>query len=330
MYRTDTHHQEQRVAESDELQLVGQESLQQCGGEQHILREEIMDLSRENEREMSCAFGGKRGEETRRRVTRGASYSVDVDIRDRHDTALQQRDESGDVRHPPDEQKTETRGGNHTGFEARQPRPYGSTPPRVDVSSADIRRVDLIGRSVTSMSLANAVETTTGEPGTANNSEAPLLWTLVVRQCQLSSLIPVAGLLHHLDGLMGLRIHEVDGLALAGVERVLADAPCLSTLTICKCGLTYLPRLQSGSIEVLDLSDNQLASASGLEMLFRLKELILAGNHISTLTDLRPLISLGAGCLREFSLDRNPVTTIPRYQYGRTQVLGHTNSAKKA
>lgn len=319
MYRADTDHRWQRVAESDEVVLAGQENLP-CGGEQHSLREEIMELSLESERETSCAlsslgvFGAKR--EGICGVTTSTAYSVAG--RDRSTIALHQRAGPGDARHQP-----ETRGGDRTGFEAL-------LSQRVDMSTADIRRVDLIGRSVTSMSLANAAEATMGEPATTTNSEAPLLWSLAIRQCQLSSLIPVAGLLHHLDGLMGLRVHEVAGLALAGVERVLADARCLSTLTICKCGLTYLPRLQSGSIEVLDLSDNKLESANGLEMLFRLKELNLAGNNISTVTHLRPLISLGAGCLRELRLDKNPVKNIPRYEHGNVYCVGPRCTAVEA
>lgn len=312
MYRADTDHRRERVAESDEVLLAGQERLS-SSGEQHSLREEIMALSRENERETSCvlsslgAFGPKR--EQIQRVTTRASYAVEG--RDTN-KAVHQRARPSDVGHQLDQEKMETRGGNRTEFEALLSRPSGNALSRADNSTTDIRRVDLIGRSVTSMSLANVVEATMGEPTTTTNDEVPLLWSLVIRQCQLSSLIPVAGLLHHLDGLMGLGVHEVAGLALAGVERMLADAQCLSTLTIRKCGLAHLPRLQSGSIEVLDLSDNKLESTSGLEMLFRVKELNLAGNNISTLADLRPLISLGAGCLRELNLDRNPILNIPR------------------
>ncbi|CAM9469738.1 unnamed protein product, partial [Ectocarpus fasciculatus] len=142
----------------------------------------------------------------------------------------------------------------------------------------------------------------------------PLLWSLTFRQCQLASLLPVAGLLHHLDGLIGLGFHGIDRLALAGVERVLADARCLCTLTIRHCGLTRLPRLQSGSIEVLDLSNNAIESAAGLETLFRLKELNLAGNRIRTLLGLRPLVPLGTGRLRELNLESNPVQNTPRYR----------------
>lgn len=307
MYPSDTDHRLPRVAKSDGVLLPP-------AGEQHTLREEIMELSRASERETVIvlsglsAFGAK--QEERREVSTAANT-----VHGRDTTkALHQRTGLGSVEHQPEEQ-TEIRGGTCTGVEALLCRPSGNAPPRVDISTADIRRVDLIGRSITSMSVANAVEATIGECATTTTSEAPLLWSLVIRQCQLSSLIPVAGLLHHLDGLMGLRVHDVPGLALAGVERVLADARCLSTLAICKCGLLFLPRLQSGSIEVLDLSDNKLGSASGLEMLFRLKELNLAGNNISTLTELRPLISLGAGCLRELILDRNPVNNIPRYEH---------------
>lgn len=309
MYRADTDYRQQRIAKSDEVVL-----LPSAGEQQNILRKEIMELSRESERETSfvvsslSAFGAKQDE--RREVTTAIAHAVDG----RDTTIAHQRAGPGDVGHEPGKEKTEIRGTNCTGFEALLSRPSRNALPPEDISTADIRRVELIGRSITSIGLANAVEATMGEPTTSTNSEAPLfLWSLLIRQCQLSSLIPVAGLLHNLDGLVGLRVHEVAGLALAGLERVLADARCLSTLTICKCGLSFLPRLQSGSIEVLDLSDNKLESASGLEMLFRLKELNLAGNNIRSLADLRPLISLGAGCLRELSLDRNPVNNIPRY-----------------
>lgn len=309
MYLADTDHRPQRIAKSDEVRLAGLESLFSVG-EQRSLREEIRELSRENERETRglSVFGAKR--EDRRGVTTRTAYADEG-----RDTG------PSDVEHQSDEEKMEVPGGNRTGLEGLLSRPSGNALPRADISTADIRRVDVIGRSITSMSLANAVEATMGEPTTATNDEAPPLWSLVIRQCQLSSLIPVAGLLHYLDGLVGLRFHEVAGLALAGVERVLADARCLSTLTICKCGLSNLPRLQSGSIEVLDLSDNKIESASGLEMLFRLKELNLAGNNISALTDLRPLISLGAGCLRELSLDRNPLKSVPRYARASEKVL---------
>ncbi|CAM9286625.1 unnamed protein product [Ectocarpus sp. 12 AP-2014] len=200
------------------------------------------------------------------------------------------------------------------------------------VSIGEIRRVDLVGQAVTSSGLADVVEATMGIPTTPaapsrhvdDTKERkdmcdPLLWSLTFRQCQLESLLPVAGLLYHLDGLIGLGVHRIDGLALAGVERVLADARCLCTLTIRHCGLARLPRLQSGSIEVLDLSNNAIESAAGLETLFRLKELNLAGNRIRTLLGLRPLVPLGTGRLQELNLESNPVQNTPRY---RESVLG--------
>ncbi|CAM9336064.1 unnamed protein product, partial [Hapterophycus canaliculatus] len=141
----------------------------------------------------------------------------------------------------------------------------------------------------------------------------PLLWSLVIRQCQLPSLLPVAGLLHHLDGLVSLGLHEIDGLALAGVERVLADARRLTSLTIRRCGVTRLPHLQSGSIEMIDLSDNAIEDTSGLETLFRLRKLNLSGNNLRTLLGVRSLVPLGAGSLRELILDRNPLQNSPRY-----------------
>ncbi|CAB1113299.1 unnamed protein product [Ectocarpus sp. CCAP 1310/34] len=195
------------------------------------------------------------------------------------------------------------------------------------VSIGEIRKVDLVGQAVTSLGLADVVEATLGIPTTPaapsrhvdDTKERKdmcdlLLWSLTFRQCQLESLLPVAGLLHHLDGLIGLGIHGTDGLALAGIERVLADARCLCTLTIRDCGLARLPRLQSGSIEVLDFSNNAIESAAGLETLFRLQELNLAGNRIRTLSDLRPLLPLGTGRLRELNLENNPVQDSPRYR----------------
>lgn len=207
----------------------------------------------------------------------------------------------------------------------------GLPPPRPSASGrgaspGEIRRVDLVGQSVTSLGLADVVEAALGAIPTTHappsrhfddtrerkNMDDPLLWSLTFRQCQLESLLPVAGLLNHLDGLIGLGIHGIDRLALAGVERVLADARCLCTLTIRHCRLVRLPRLQSGSIEVLDLSNNAIESAAGLETLFRLKELNLAGNRIRTLLGLRPLVPLGTGCLRELNLKSNPVQNTPR------------------
>lgn len=319
MHRAGTPPGSQRYAEIDEVHvpLTDQQVLLSSGGEQHVLREEILELSRENEQERSRALFRAGAFAAEREDIRGIMPRSAYDVEGRDiNIAMHQRARPRDVGHRPDREEVEIHGDDRTAFEALPSRPSGNTVSRVDINAADIRRVDLIGRSVTSMSLGNSVEAIVGEPTTIINGEAPLLWSLVIRQCQLFSLLPVAGLLHHLDNLTGLRVHEVAGLALAGVERVLADARCLSTLTISNCGLTHLPRLQSGSIEVLDLSDNKLDSASGLEMLFRLKELNLAGNNLSTLTDLRPLISLGAGCLRELNLDRNPIRKLPRYERG--------------
>ncbi|CAN0106393.1 unnamed protein product [Scytosiphon promiscuus] len=201
-----------------------------------------------------------------------------------------------------------------------------ASPRRSSRGTTDIQRVEVAGRAVTSMGLADVVEAQLGSPAQPwqvedevrrgqTQSEPPRLWSLVLRQCQLSSLLPVAGLLHHLDGLVSLGLHEIAGLALAGVERVLADARCLASLTIRRCGVTRLPRLQSGSIETLDLSDNAIEDTSGLETLFRLKELDLSGNDLRTLLGIRSLVPLGAGSLRGLKLDGNPLQSSPsRYR----------------
>ncbi len=316
-------------AGTDQAFLAAQQSLLSSGREQHALREEIVKLSREEEREMVDARAKRKdGRGGRRKVTgTWAGNAIDgggAETR-RFDREAGQRH----AMHGSDQARRETPRANIVGIGSIQSSSYREAPlPRVDVSNAaDIRRIELVGRGVTSISLAGAVEATLGAPTISarawrptndeasghNSQRAPLLWALFIRQCQLPSLIPVAGLLHNLDGLTGLGIHEVEGLALAGVERVLADARCLSTLTIRRCGLTHLPRLQSGSIEVLDLGENDIENTSGLETLFRLKELHLDGNNISTLADLRPLVPPGAGSLRELNLDNNPLQTIPRY-----------------
>lgn len=296
-----------------------QQSLLSCSVEQRSLREDIINLTREDERETShilstaVGAGGAKREESRQitdnKTPLGGSTplhpepgpSITHDGTDQDEKGIQGID-----------------GIQNAALESPPPPP---ACPRAAVSTADIRRVDLVGQAVTSMGLADAVDATLDAPRTnctappmQTNGEVgqgtqatPLLWVLAIRQCQLSSLLPVAGLLYRLDGLIGLGVHDVAGLELAGVERVLADARCLSTLTIRRCGLVRLPCLQSGSIEVLDLSDNEIENTSGLETLFRLRELNLAGNNIGALTDLRPLVPLGAGCLRELNLDRNPL-----------------------
>lgn len=209
------------------------------------------------------------------------------------------------------------------------PLPRPPSPQRAVTGTTNMSRVEVVGRAVTSMGLADAVEAELGSPGTTfadqpvghaenevrrrDTHVEPLLWSLVIRQCQLPSLLPVAGLLHHLDGLVSLGLQEISGLALAGVERVLADATCLISLTIRRCGVIRLPRLQSGSIEMLDLSDNVIEDTSGLETLFRLRELNLSGNNIRTLSGVRSLVPLGAGSLRELNLNWNPLEHCPRY-----------------
>ena len=316
--------------------LAAQESLLSVGGEQLTLREDILSLAREEEREMSDVLP-IRGASTAKREGRGGRQGVTtcdsaayaVNVKGTSTRALRRKYRQCDAVIASSQEVRETRGINNRECGAFQARHFQEVPPaRVDESiAADIRRVEVVGRAVTSISLASAVETTLDGPtvftspsglandeaGRQDSQRAPALWALSIRQCQLPSLIPVAGLLHNLDGLIALGIHEVDGLALAGVERVLADARCLSTLTIRRCRLSQLPRLQSGSIEVLDLGENDIESTSGLETLFRLKELNLEGNNLSTLAELRPLVPPGAGSLRELNLNNNPLQTIPRY-----------------
>lgn len=324
-------------AGTDQAFLAAHQSLLSSGGEQLALREEIVNLSREAEREMADAlpvpgafFGAKRqGEGGGGRVGK-ATETNEADGGGADTKKLHREDGLRHAVHVSDEAKRAAKGANNVEFgSTSQSSSYREAPhPRACVSNAgDIRRIELVGRDVTSISLAGAVEAVLGAPtisagasrhtndeaGGHNSQRAPLLWALFIRQCQLPSLLPVAGLLHNLDGLTGLGIHHVEGLALAGVERVLADAPCLNMLTIRRCGLTHLPRLQSGSIEVLDLGENDIGNTSGLETLFRLKELNLEGNTISTLADLRPLVPPGAGSLRELNLDNNPLQKIPRY-----------------
>lgn len=296
--------------------VAHRQSLLSCGVvEQHSLLEDIINLTREDERETSNFLSA------------AVVGSVDA----KREKSRQMTDSNTHPERGPsiarDGPAQDTKGiqgidGIHAA--ALQSPKSPSACPRAATSTTDIRRVDLVGQAVTSMGLADVVDATLGAPRTtccAVSSTQPndevvqdtrRLWVLTIRQCQLSSLLPVAGLLHHLDGLIGLGIHDVAGLALAGVERVLAEARCLNTLTIRRCGLVHLPRLQSGSIEVLDLSDNAIENTSGLETLFRLKELNLAGNRISALADLRPLVPLGTGCLRALSLDRNSLRITPR------------------
>lgn len=194
------------------------------------------------------------------------------------------------------------------------------------VSSVSIRQVEVVGQAVTALSLADAVENILGVFRTApkplvggchiqwgeRNLQHTPLWSLTIRRCQLSSLLPVAGLLHHLDGLRSLAIDGCTGLALTGLQQILAGARCLQTLYLCRCGFSQIPRLYSGSVEILDMSGNALKNATGFETLVRLKVLILAGNKICGLMDLRPIVPLGSGCLRELNLTGNPVQGSPR------------------
>lgn len=186
---------------------------------------------------------------------------------------------------------------------------------RTTNKSDAICRVKLADQAVTSLSLAEAVESTLSAASSltsAHDEQHFPFWSLVIGGCQLPSLLPVAGLLHYLNGLCVLEIDGCLRIALTGFERVLEDAPCLHTLTLRRCGISQLPQLQSGSVEVLDISENRIKNTAGLETLFRLKRLNMAGNCVRTLMDLRPLVPLGAGSVRELNLAGNPVQEVPR------------------
>lgn len=181
--------------------------------------------------------------------------------------------------------------------------------------SGAVYRVELADQAVTSLSLAEAVESTLGAASSlssAHDEQHFPFWSLVIRGCQLPSLLPVAGLLHYLDGLCVLEIDGCLGIAPTGLERVLEDAPRLHTLTLRRCGISQLSQLRSGSVEVLDISENRIKNAAGLETLFRLKRLNMAGNCVRTLMDLRPLVPLGADSVRELNLAGNPVQEVHR------------------
>lgn len=180
-------------------------------------------------------------------------------------------------------------------------------------NGANIILVKVKDQDVTSLNLARSVESARGDHGHDMSTAGGLaFWSLTIHQCHLPSFLPVAGLLHHLGNLCAMEITGCSGLALAGLERVLADASCLRTLTLRSCGLLQLPPLMSGSIEVLDVSDNALKDATGIETLFRLNKLNLAGNYLCSLTDLRPLVPLGASDLQQLGLAGNPVQEVPR------------------
>ena len=153
-----------------------------------------------------------------------------------------------------------------------------------------------------------------GWPHAVQQDTTPLLWSLLIQRCRLPSLMPVAGLLHRLNSLCSLQIHGIVGrFTLNGLERLLSDAPCLRTIALRRCGLTRLPCLESASVETLDVGDNSIKTAAGLEHLFRLTVLNMSGNNICRLMDVLPLVPLGAGCLRVLNLNGNPVQNTLRY-----------------
>lgn len=195
---------------------------------------------------------------------------------------------------------------------------------RLIVSSDNVRHIKVEGQSLTASSLADAVEgaadaTAEGEDDRAadlahrrpqNSSSSS--WSLAIHGCHLPSLLPVAALLDHLKFLCTLEIDGCAGISLTGLKRVLAEAPSLRGITLSRCGLSQLPVIHSGSVETLDLSNNLLKSVAGVETLVRLETLNVSGNVICELVDVRPLVPLGTGCLRELNLVGNPVQRVPR------------------
>lgn len=152
------------------------------------------------------------------------------------------------------------------------------------------------------------------------NDRGALFLSLTIRNCKLSCLLPVTGLLYGNIGICEINIDACPGLVLKGIECILTEATCLRVLAIRRCGLTRLPQLRSESVEEPDISRNKIENAAGLETLFRLKKLDMTENRVHTLMDLRPLIPLGMGYIRELSLEGNPIQYIPRYEalkYGR-------------
>lgn len=149
----------------------------------------------------------------------------------------------------------------------RRTRPPPTLHPDDD-SNPTLRRVDVVDQAITSLGLAETVEgalrpgndpaaiTSTTDllisehEGEVENASAAVSWSLTIRDCQLSSLLPVAGLLHYLSDLRNLEIRGCSKLALTGLERVLDDALCLRVLVLRRCGISELPLIASGSIEV--------------------------------------------------------------------------------
>lgn len=171
--------------------------------------------------------------------------------------------------------------------------------------------VEIFDQSVSSQSLVESVERAL--VGDATPSSASIeLRSLVIRHCQVPSLLPVASLTGHLGGMSSLELDGCTEMALTGLERVLANSPCLRALTIRRCGFSKLPPLVSESIDLLDVSGNSLRDTTGIETLCHLKTLNLAWNNICSLDGLRPLVPLGANGLRELDLTGNPVQNKPR------------------
>ena len=329
--------------------------------EQHALRQDIMSLAREDERETELLLLSTAEQEVKhvkqagsRRVA-GSTYLLS-----HHDTTILQADSprasmhTGHRHHHHQKQQSLGRGHQqeYQGAAFSRARHSDGVGPVLSPKSrpghqassvagaAKTRKVVVIDQLVvTSSSLADTVEATLllgGAPCTTNGNstglrgrsdhkagggcqhvskDTPLLWSLLIHRCRLPSLMPVAGLLHRLNTLCSLEIDGIlGGLALHGLERVLVDAPCLQTVTLRRCGLTELPCLKSESVETLDISDNAIRTAAGLENLFRLEVLNMSGNNICRLMDLLPLVPLGAGCLRVLDLDRNSVQNTPRYE----------------
>ena len=335
--------------------------------EQHALRQDIISLAREDERETELLLLSTAEQEVEDTKQVGAAGAADL-LGHHDDTILPANNptmmSTSTSIHSPEgrrhhHQKQQSSGrANQKGYQETDfPRerhdkgveivlsPTSRPEHQASVAGgAKTRKVVAVDQLVvTASSLADTVESTLllgGAQRTTNSNSTglrgindhnaggwqhvsmgtPLPWSLLIHRCRLHSLMPVAGLLHHLNTLYSLEIDAIlGGLALHGMERVLANASCLQTITLRRCGLTKLPCLKSGSVETLDISDNSIRTAAGLENLFRLKVLNMSGNNICRLMDVLPLVPLGAGCLRTLDLDRNPVQNSPRYE---REVLG--------
>lgn len=302
-----------------------------AGEEQRRLWKDIINLTYEGEREISSSkmalAAGDRGRQRRRNDNnnKGLSLRVRVDTsrsalnqgdRQRHQQASNMDDDAGECIPYSVQDQCDT--GRPMCLQPSSHRSTSTMGSRTD----RLQHIEVTEQEVTAKSLADAVRQGMEVPRPCASEEndksqicplGALFWSLTIRKCKLSCLLPVAGLLHGNSGICEINIDECAGLTLKGIECVLTEAPCLRVLAIRRCGLTRLPQLRSESVEELDISRNKIENAAGLETLFRLKKLNMAENYVHTLIDLRPLIPLGMGCIRELNLEGNPVQNIPRY-----------------